>query len=425
MSHPLNSIILTVIATAFAAGAATAAQPPDSVDSDASGNTAMGDFALRYLGIPNCQKTQSCYNTAAGAGSLYSNSLGSDNSAFGFQTLNSVTTGGDNSAMGYRALLKNQTGNFNSAFGSGALTANTSSWNSAFGYNALSKNKSGEDNSAFGMAAAESNVSGTYNAAFGDFALNSNESGGSNSAFGHYALAYNQGSDNTGIGSDALVYGTGNENTAVGANALGSNINGSSNIALGYAAGADIGGSHNVDIASSGSSSDNGVIRIGTSSTQTKTFISGIENSKITGNAVYVTSSGQLGVLASSERYKDRIQTMGERSDRMQLLRPVTFHLRSDPKGHVQYGLIAEEVVKIYPELVIRDEAGKIQGVRYDELAPMLLNEMQKQRKQIAAQNDKIQAQDEKFAQLIKINEAVLSAIANVKGRDQTLARGY
>jgi len=425
MSHQLNSIILTVIATALAAGASTAAPPPDVVASDASGNTAMGDSALRDLGIPNCQNAQSCYNTAAGAGSLYSNSVGNDNSGFGFQTLNSVTNGVDNSAMGYRALLKNQTGNFNSAFGSGALTANTSSWNSAFGFNALSRSTSGNENSAFGMAALELNVSGTSNAAFGYFALNSNESGGSNSAFGDFALAYHMGSDNTGVGSNAMVYGTGNDNTAIGAYALGSNANGSSNIAVGYAAGADIVGSHNIDIASSGSSSDNGVIRIGTSSKQTKTFISGIENSKITGNAVYVTSSGQLGVLASSERYKDRIQTMGERSDRMQLLRPVTFHLKSDPKGNVQYGLIAEEVVKIYPELVVRDETGKIQGVRYDELAPMLLNEMQKQRKQIAAQNDKIQAQDEKFAKLVKINEALMSAIANVDGRDQTLARAH
>jgi trimeric autotransporter adhesin len=425
MSHQLNVIILTVIATALAAGAATAAPPPDVVASDASGNTAMGDSALRDLGIPNCVNGLSCYNTAAGAGSLYSNSVGSNNSGFGFQTLNSVTSGGDNSAMGYRALLKNQYGDFNSAFGSGALTVNTASFNSAFGYNALSKNTLGGANAAFGAGAAESNVSGTNNAAFGFYASQSNESGGFNAAFGDYALAYNQGSSNTGIGSSALLNGTGNQNTAIGANTLSYNMKGSSNIALGYAAGADIVGSHNIDIASSGSSSDNGVIRIGTSSTQTKTFISGIENSKITGNAVYVTSSGQLGVLASSERYKDRIQTMGDRSDRMQLLRPVTFHLKSDPKGNVQYGLIAEEVVKIYPELVIRDEAGKIQGVRYDELAPMLLNEMQKQRKQIAAQNDKIQAQDEKFAKLIKINEALLSAIANVDGRDQTLARAH
>jgi trimeric autotransporter adhesin len=198
---------------------------------------------------------------------------------------------------------------------------------------------------------------------------------------------------------------------------------GSNNIALGYAAGMDVTGFNNVDIANSGTASESGVIRIGTSATHTKAYIAGISTSKITGAAVYVTSSGQLGVLASSERYKDRIETMGEKTDKLPLLRPVTFHLKSDPKGAVQYGLIAEEVVKIYPELVIRDDAGKIQGVRYDELAPMLLNEMQKQRNEIALQNAKIQAQDEKFTKLVKINEALLSAIADLAGRDQRLAQ--
>jgi len=118
-----------------------------------------------------------------------------------------------------------------------------------------------------------------------------------------------------------------------------------------------------------------------------------VSTQKITGSAVYVTSSGQLGVLASSERYKTAVASMGGTTEKLERLRPVTFHLKSDPNGPLQYGLIAEEVDKVYPELVIRDEAGQIQGVRYDELAPMLLNEVLKQKAQLQEQQDRLQAQ--------------------------------
>ena len=139
-----------------------------------------------------------------------------------------------------------------------------------------------------------------------------------------------------------------------------------------------------------GTANDAGAIRIGTASQQSSTYIGGISGSHVTGSAVYITSTGQLGVLASSERYKTAIAPMGGGTERLQKLRPVTFRLKSHPKGSVQYGLIAEEVAKVYPELVIRDGAGRIQGVRYEELAPMLLNEAQRQRQQIAAQGVEI-----------------------------------
>ena len=105
-------------------------------------------------------------------------------------------------------------------------------------------------------------------------------------------------------------------------------------------------------------------------------MIAGIESSKVTGSAVYVTTTGRLGVLASSERYKTAIEPMGANTAKLSQLRPVTFKLKTDAEGTRQYGLIAEEVDRVYPELVIRDEAGKVQGIRYDELAPMLLNEI-------------------------------------------------
>jgi hypothetical protein len=128
------------------------------------------------------------------------------------------------------------------------------------------------------------------------------------------------------------------------------------------------------------------VTRIGKPGSQTSVYIAGIESAQVTGGAVYVTSKGQLGVLASSERYKTTIVPMGARTEKLKQLRPVSFHLKTDPNGVVQYGLIAEEVDRVYPELVIHDDAGKIHGVRYDELAPMLLNELQRQQQTLAAQ---------------------------------------
>ncbi len=168
-------------------------------------------------------------------------------------------------------------------------------------------------------------------------------------------------------------------------------------------------GSNNVDIANQGFAGESGIIRIGAASTQTAAYIAGIENSKVTGAAVYVTKSGQLGVLASSERYKTAIAPIGTNTRRLNQLRPVSFHLKTDPAGAVQYGLIAEEVAQVYPELVIRDEAGAIQGVRYEELAPMLLNEAQKQSAKIHALERRLAVLQAGLAKLQGQNEVVLN----------------
>jgi trimeric autotransporter adhesin len=304
-----------------------------------------------------------------------------------------------NTAMGKLALYALATPNcsagtscYNTAAGAGALyDTTTGQKNTALGYQTLYYNKSGDDNAAVGMHSLYYNTTGSQNDAFGEHALFANTEGVGNTAIGHYTLD--------------------------------SNLTGSYNTALGWYSGTAITGADNVDIANYGVSSDYGVMRFGTAGEQTATYISGISTTRVTGAAVYVTASGQLGVLASSERYKNRIQTMGEKTDKMQLLRPVTFHLKNEPQGQVQYGLIAEEVVKVYPELVIRDDTGKIQGVRYDELAPMLLNEMQKQQSKIALQDAKIRAQDDKFAQLVKINDSLRAAITDLIGKDQRLAQ--
>jgi hypothetical protein len=162
------------------------------------------------------------------------------------------------------------------------------------------------------------------------------------------------------------------------------------------------------------------VIRIGTQGTQTKTYVAGISDAQITGAAVYVTSSGRLGVLASSERYKTAITPMGANTEKLPLLRPVSFHLKSDPAGAVQYGLIAEEVDKVYPELVIRDDTGKIQGARYDELAPMLLNQMQHERKETTA---KFNAQGMEIRDLKKLVVEMRAGLLKLQAKDELAAQ--
>jgi hypothetical protein len=137
---------------------------------------------------------------------------------------------------------------------------------------------------------------------------------------------------------------------------------------------------------------------------------------------VYVTSTGQLGVLASSERFKTAITPMGPNSAKLQQLRPVTFHLKTDPKGALQYGLIAEEVAKVYPELVVRNESGRIDGVRYDELAPMLLNEMQQQQQKIATQANINATQASQLRDVQRQLVVLQAALAKLQPKDDLLA---
>jgi hypothetical protein len=424
MKHTyLDSLVLI---GAFGAAAALA-QPPDVVQSDGSGNTAMGTSAL--------QDNNSYQNTAAGYQALLGNSGGYSNAAFGWQALVNNTGGIDNTAVGSSALTFNGNGNYNVAVGQGALYKNSGSHNTASGWSALNQNSTGYSNTGTGDRALYSNTTGTYNTATGALALfnnlsssntadgysalYNNTSGTGNSAFGIYALFSNvdgeantaagykslysnqYGAQNTALGIDALYQLIdGSSNTAIGRSAL-QNATGTGNIALGANAGnAVAGGDWNIEIGSAGYSGDKETIRLGTPGTQTATFIAGINNSKVTGAAVYVTSTGQLGVLASSERYKTSIEPMGATTEKLARLRPVTFHLKTDPEGAVQYGLIAEEVEHVYPELVIRGADGRIEGVRYDELAPMLLNELQQQRRATAAMAAQIASQNATIAQL-------------------------
>jgi hypothetical protein len=363
-----------------AAGLTYAQQPPDVVMSDANDNTAMGTDALLHNSL-------GAYNTAAGYDVLLSNTTGYDNTAVGDLALASNTSGFQNSAYGDSALETNSTGANNTAVGDFALYANqTASNNTASGYAALFSNTIGFDNTAAGVTALQANTTGSYNTAAGFDALYSNTSG-----------AYN-----TASGSDALYRNTnGVGNTALGYAALVSNVSGGRNIAVGFQAGYDLTtGSNNIDIGNLGVAAESATIRIGTASTHKATFVAGIYGTPVTGSAVVVSSTGQLGVTVSSERFKTDISTMGSNSQKLRRLRPVTFRLKADPDGAMQYGLIAEEVAKVYPELVIRNESGRIDGVRYDELAPMLLNEVQRQEGKMEVQEERIAAQDAAIREL-------------------------
>jgi hypothetical protein len=420
-------LLFVCSAFSFLAGAAHAAQPTDVVTSDANDNTAMGLNALYYLYAPAAGCTGdpcialSFANTAAGAYALQvtnqgsldtgfgafalgSNTTGSLNTAVGVSALGGNTAGEQNTAVGVSALYTNTTGEQNTAVGTSSLFANTTgNDNTAVGEISLFNNTTGYDNTSVGDASLVANTTGFSNSALGWYALSSNTTGQNNTAFGASALFSNTtGKGNAAQGANALYSNTtGIRNLAVGNNALVGNVSGSYNLALGFNAGSNVTtGSNNIEIGTAGTASDNDTIQIGVQGTQTSTTIAGIYGTTLTGSAVYVTPSGQLGVLASSERFKTDVQGMGSASDKIEELRPVTFKLKNDPRGTVQYGLIAEEVAKVYPELVIRGADGRIDGVRYEELAPLLLNLVKRQQAEITEQQQRYAAQAEQIAAL-------------------------
>jgi len=412
----MKTISTWTTALLLLSGAVYAQDPSTNDTSDPYGNTGMGTGALISV-TPGTDVGD--YNTASGYNALNANTTGYYNTAIGGYALNSSTTGTYNTAAGLSALYFNTTGSGNTATGSRALFTNTDGgFNTATGLNALQDNTSGANNTATGNNALYSNAVGSYNTATGAEALFDN-TGSDNTATGYEALAYNStGSWNTASGYRALYNNsTGSNNTAAGIAALKANTTGSNNIAMGKDAGLNVTtGSNNIEIGNEGTASDNNLILIGTEGTQAKTFIAGIYNTSVTGNAVMVNSSGQLGVVVSSERFKTAVAPMGTNSAKLQRLRPVTFKLKTDPNGAVQYGLIAEEVAKVYPELIVRDQNGRIDGVRYDELAPMLLNEVQKQQQTIAAQAAQLRDIQRQLAEM-------RAALVTVQSKDQLVAQ--
>ena len=326
--------------------------------------------------------------------------------------------GSTNTFVGASAGNFNMLGGGNTALGSNTLYQNYSGTNLlACGQNALAANTTGSSNTATGAAALDLNTDGNYNTANGAFALYLNTIGSGNTANGTRALYNNVGSSTTGNrntanGEDTLyANSTGNSNTAIGAGALYYNSGGSGNIAIGDNAGVNLTTSdNNIDIANGGVTGEAGTIRIGSGGTHTRTFIAGINGGTIgsPNSIVYVDANGQLGTTSSSRRYKFDISDMGEETEGLMRLRPVTFrYLAQGDDAPLQYGLIAEEVAEVYPELVTRNKDGEVESVMYQFLAPMLLNEVQKQHQIIDDQTRTIEQQSRDISTLSQTLAAV------------------
>jgi len=303
--------------------------------------------------------------------------------------------------------------NGNTVQGEDALIANTTGTrNTAIGFQALLNNTTGLENTAIGHAALYFNTTGSVNTAVGANALQDNTTGNGNTATGDSALLENTtGTDNTAIGIGTLSNSNGNRNTAIGFDALGNNTTGNSNIALGYGAGVSLTtGSNNIDIGNIGQPGESNSIRIGKIGTQTNTHIAGISGATVpTGVAVIVDSSGHLGTITSSARFKDEIKPMDKASEVILALKPVTFRYKKelDPNGIPQFGLVAEEVEKMDPDLVVADKQGKPYTVRYEAVNAMLLNEFLKEHKAFLKEQRKVEEQRAMIAQQQKQIEAL------------------
>jgi hypothetical protein len=343
-----------------------------------------------------------------------------DNTAEGTDALFSLTTGPDNTAIGFQALFSNTTGDSNTATGSIALSSNTTGVrNTANGFAALNSNTTGERNTATGRAALTFNTIGNNNTGTGHDALFSNLSGLRNTATGSFALFANTtASFNTATGYFALFNNTtGHSNTADGYDALLNNTTGVGNVALGNFAGANLTtGNNNIDIGNVGIAAEANTIRIGTEATQTNTYLAGIYQTNIAnGLVVKVDSDGHLGTVASSERFKDAIKPMDKVSEAILALKPVTFHYKKefDPDGTAQFGLVAEEVEKVSPDLVVRDANGKPYSVRYEAVNAMLLNEFLKAHRKLEEQASAIAQQRKDFQASIAKLEATVAQQQN------------
>ena len=314
------------------------------------------------------------------------------NTAEGQNALFGFTSGTANTAVGWHSLSNNSEGSFNTATGAGALRANTASDNTAFGAAALFFNTIGFQNTAVGTAALLNNTTGDQNTANGAFALSSNTEGVTNTAIGNDALKSNTtGDSNTALGFNALPSNTtgsfnmavghialtsntdGSANTAVGRRALELNTTGSYNTAIGFGAGGNLTtGYGNVCIGE-------GILGVAGESDTTR--IRNVYSSVASARAVYVNSDSKIGTLVSSRRFKDEIKSMDNVSEAILALKPVTFRYKKEiePNGATMFGLIAEEVEKVDPDLVTRDDKGEAETVRYEAVNAMLLNEFLKE----------------------------------------------
>jgi len=376
------------------------------------GNTALGWYSLFLVGGGN-------FNTGTGAGTL------------------ALTTASGNTATGAGAMLLNTSGRRNTAAGEDTLLYNdTGLYNGAFGAFALFNNTNGFSNNAMGDSALLSNVHGAQNTALGDLALANNDFtadglGNFNTAVGAETLLNNtNGDSNNAVCAYALSGNTiGIFNQAMGVLALSSNLVGSANIAIGdstlvnlgtggpssfntaigdFAGGGLTSGSDNIYIGatSGGPAVESGAIRIGDPLFVSGCWIAGIFGNLTPGVPVFINALGKLSTTPSSQRYKEDIKRMDKASEALFALNPVTFRYKKefDATGTPQFGLVAEEVAKVNPDLVYRDNEGKIYSVRYEAVNAMLLNEFIKEHRTVEKQQATMASQE---AQIKWLTETV------------------
>ena len=376
---------------------------------NSDGDTAIGSFALY-------RETSGFGNTATGFAALSNNVSGSYNTAVGNQAMGGDTTnssGSYNTATGFGTLVTNRAAN-NTANGALALSVNsTGTNNTATGFNALLRNNTGSNNTAMGVGTLAHNTTGTLNTANGVRALNSNTTGIKNTATGESVLKVNTiGNYNACNGNGALFANTtGNNNTAEGVNALFNNTTGSSNIALGFSAG------NNVTTA-------NDVICIGAGVTGANVSnscfignIRGVSTHNANAIPVVVDSAGQLGTMSSSRRFKEKIKAMDTTSEAILALKPVTFQYNGDKTSTPQFGLIAEDVEKANPDLVVRDADAKVYTVRYEAVNAMLLNEFLKEHQTVDELKSATAKQEAMIASQQKQIETLTAAVQKVSAQ--------
>jgi hypothetical protein len=335
-----------------------------------------------------------------------------ENTFLGDDALASNTSGVGNTATGAQALKSNTVGNHNTATGDAALFSNRFGFdNTATGVDALYSNNFGNNNTANGQEALFSNTDGNFNTATGGQALELNTTGNYNTASGDSALFSNT---------------TGSSNVALGFEASENITTGSNNIAIGSSAGINLTtGSNNIDIGNQGIAGESNAMRIGTQGTQTDTYIAGVWQSIVTGTAspVRVNSSGKLGTAPSSARFKKAIKPMDKASEAILALKPVTFRYKHelDPDSIPQFGLVAEEVEKVNPDLVARDADGKAYTVRYEAVNAMLLNEFLKEHRTVQQQQKEIDALKAELKEQRAFIQAVNDKVELRKSAPQTV----
>jgi hypothetical protein len=372
-------------------------------------NTAVGVFSLLSNTVGNFNTgvgagallaNSADSSTAIGAGALFSNTGGEENTATGAFALFSNTERDFNTANGSNALFSNITGERNTATGNAALfNNNTGSRNTANGNPALVNNTAGDDNTAIGAFALQSNTTGDQNTATGVQALSSNTTGIVNTATGYQALQSNTdgtsntadgvgslqdtttGGGNTATGYQALLHSdSGDYNTAIGLFALGNLTTGSNNTGLGRSAGTSVTTADHVICIGDNVSGAN---------VSNSCYIGSIFGQTSSGGAaVFINNSGKLGTITSSRRFKEEIKPMEQASENLFALKPVTFRYKKgiDPKAIPQFGLVAEDVIKVNPDLVVCDKEGKPYTVRYEAVNAMLLNEFLKEHRKVEEQ---------------------------------------